>query len=93
MKMNDCSSLYLKQVFIPLPEFFHFFLSDFHHLCIVVKYILYIFKNVTDISWELFLLGHMGQLPKRRSGCLQTDGKHVDLMVFLLTADYFLCAT
>ena len=91
MKMNlvDCSSLYLKQEFFSLPEFFHFFLSDFHHLCIVVKYILCIFKNDTNISWELFLPGHMSQLPERCSGCLHTDGKHVDLRVLLLTADYF----
>ena len=91
MKINlvDFSSLYLKQVYFPLPENFSIFLvriSPFMHSC---KYILYIFKNDLDISWELFLPGRMSHLPKRRSGCLQSDGKNVDLRVLLLTAECF----
>ena len=47
------------------------------------------FKYDTNFSWELFLSGHMCQLPERCSGCLHAVGKHVDLRVVQLTADYF----
>ena len=43
--------------FFSLIKFFHFYLSDFHHLCIVVKYIYYIFKYDTNFSREPFFQG------------------------------------
>ena len=68
--------------FFSLPEHF---LSNFHHLCRVIKYMLCILKNDTDISWELILPGHMSQLPERCNhyGCSLADGKHMDLSVLL----------
>lgn len=69
-----------------MPEFCHFFLSDYHHLCIEVKYL----QNDTDFSWELCLLGHRCQLYKKCSGCLHVDRKHVDLRLLMLTADNIL---
>ena len=59
MKMNcenDCSSIYFKQVFFSLLKFFHFYLSDFHHLC---KVDLIYFQIWHQLSWELLLPGHI----------------------------------
>ena len=44
--------------------------SDFHHLCIFVKYIIFYNYQILVNIFSKFLTGHMCQLPERCSGCL-----------------------
>lgn len=86
--MNLGSSLYNLDFFF-FTAFLHFPSLSFKTFCITEKDILCILLDEDLFLQGLLLSGHMQHLPGECAVCLDTNGKHVGLRVYLFGARYF----